>query len=102
MIQDEDRKLENEIDADIPEVAKLKAHLKRRVERYTKNKWIQYVTEYTSEIMTSGTKEKETVRRYLDMTKEAVLDMNRKTSVKKKQSKERKRMRNIPFNEKTY
>ena len=99
VIQDEDRKLENEIDTNIPEVIKLKAHLKRRVERHTKNKWIQYATEYASEIVMSGTKEKEAVRRYLDATKDAVLDMNRKTAMQKKRSKERKRIKNMLFNE---
>lgn len=102
VIQNEDKKLETEIDADIPEVIKMKAHLKRRIERRTKNKWVQYATEYASEIVMSGIQEKESMKRYLDATKEAVLDMNRKNEIIKKRSRERKRMKNMLFNEEAY
>lgn len=90
VIQDDDKRLENEIDVDIPEVTKLKAHLRRRVERQTKQKWVQYATEYASEIVMSGPVEREAMRKYLDMTKEAVLDMNRKEK-KKREREEKKR-----------
>lgn len=90
------------METDIPEMTKLKAHLKRRVERQTKNKWVQYVTEYASEIVLSGPQEKEAMRKYLNMTREAVLDLNRKATEQKRISKNRKRMRNTPFNEETY
>ena len=102
VIQNNDKRLESEMDADIPEVTKLKAHLKRRVERQTKQKWVQYATEYASEIVMSGPVEREAMRKYLDMTKEAVLDMNRKSATKKKESKYRRRVKNTPFNEETY
>lgn len=97
-IADEDKRLENEIIEDVPEITKLKAHLKRRIERQTKNKWVQYATEYASEMALSSLNEREAMRKYLDMTKEAMMSMDHK----KKQSKERKRMRNISFNEETY
>ena len=102
VVSDVDRRIENEIDLDIPEAAKLKAHLKRRVERQTKNKWVQYATEYASEIVLARPAEKDAMRKYLDMTKEAVMDMNRKESKKKRESRNRRRMRNTPFNEETY
>ena len=94
--------MDNEIDADCQETVKMKAHLKRRVERQTKNKWIHYATEYASEIVMSGAKEKVAIRKYLDMTKEAVMDMNRKEADQKKKSKNRRRVMNMPFNEETY
>jgi predicted NAD-dependent protein-ADP-ribosyltransferase YbiA (DUF1768 family) len=89
-ISDEDRQLENEMDADIPETTRLKAHLKRRVERQTKNKWVQYATEYASEIVLSGNTEREEMRKYLDMTKEAVLHMNQKDKAKRNFERNRK------------
>lgn len=102
VISDIDKRIENEIDLDIPEAAKLKAHLKRRVERRTKNKWVQYATEYASEIVLAGPAEKDVMRKYLDTTKEAVMDTNRKESKKRRESRNRRRMRNTPFNEETY
>lgn len=89
-ISDEDRQLESEMDADIPETTRLKAHLKRRVERQTKNKWVQYATEYASEIVLSGNTEREEMRKYLDMTKEAVLHMNQKDKAKRNFERNRK------------
>lgn len=102
VIRNNDKQLENEIDTNIPEVTKLKAHLKRRVERQTKQKWVQYATEYASEIVLSGPVEREAMREYLDMTRKAVQDMNKKLKQQKEFSKNRKRMRNTPFNEETY
>lgn len=90
VISDKEKNLENEIDADIPEVTKLKAHLKRRIERQTRNKWVRYATEYASEIVMSGPQEKEAIRRYLDMTKEAVMDMNEKEKRKRNIKQERR------------
>lgn len=90
-IRDEDGWMDREILTDVPETARLKAHLKRRVERQTKNKWIQYATEYANEIVMAGPAEKDAMRSYLEMVKEAVMDMNRKDKAEKKKSADRKR-----------
>lgn len=101
VIRNNDKQMENEIDTDIPEVTKLKAHLKRRVERQTKQKWVQYATEYVSEIVLSGPVEREAMREYLDMTREAVQDMNKKLKQQKEFSKNRKRKASLRSDELT-
>ena len=83
VIQDDERRMQTELETDIPETTRLKAHLKRRVERQTKQKWVQYATEYASEITVSGPVEKEAMRKYLEMTREAVENMNRKDKEKR-------------------
>ncbi len=77
-VRDNDTRIQQDLETDIPETTRLKAHLKRRVERQTKNKWIQYATEYASEIVLAGPEEKDKIRRYMEMTREAVESMNRK------------------------
>lgn len=102
-VKDAGRSMEEEMEMDIPEATRLKAHLKRRVERQSKAKWVQYATEYASEITLAGPVEKDAMRRYMEMTREAVMEMNRKDRKKKKDSRERKhRAANIAFNEETY
>ena len=90
VISDGDKRLENEMDMDIPEMTKLKAHLKRRVERQTKNKWVQYATEYASEIVLSDTAKRNEIRQYMDMVKETVEQMNRKDQNRRIFQKNRK------------
>ena len=89
-IQDADERMDREIGEDIPETSRLKAHLKRRVERTGKNKWIRYATEYASEIMLAGPQEKEKMRRYLEMTKEAVMAMDEKDRIQRTAERNRR------------
>lgn len=90
-IRDKDKCTDEEIMTDIPEATRLKAHLKRRTEQKTKNKWVQYATEYASEIIFSEPRQKDEIRRYMEMTREAVKSMNRKDKEKRAFQKERKR-----------
>ena len=89
-IRNDDRTMDDEFDMDIPEATKLKAHLKRRVERQTKNKWVQYATEYASEIVMAGPQEKEAMRQYLEMTRDAVMAMNQKDKDERRFERERR------------
>lgn len=89
-IEDGDKRLENEIDMDIPEAARLKAHLKRRVERQSKNKWVQYATEYASEIVLSDSIKRNEMRQYLDLVKDSVMQMNQKDHERKLLKKNQK------------
>ena len=82
-VKNEEKRINQEMDTDIPEMTRLKAHLKRRIERRTKNKWVQYATEFASEIVLASPTEKSEMRRYLEMTKEAVMDMDRKDKEKR-------------------
>ena len=90
-IRDLDRAADEEMETDIPQAARLKAHMKRRVERQTKTKWIRYATEYACEIVSAGSEEKAAMRRYLETTREAVMAANRKEKAEKKASFKRKR-----------
>lgn len=76
--------------------------MKRRVERQTKQKWVKYATEYASEIVFAGPEKKDEIRRYIEMTRDAVMEMNRKDKEEKKASRNRSRMKYTPFNEETY
>lgn len=82
--------MDNDLDEDIPEATRLKAHLKRRVERQTKNKWVQYATEYASEIVMSGDTRKAEMRNYLDMVKDAVMTMDQKDKEKRDFERDRR------------
>ena len=88
VVCDDSKRLENEMNRDIPEIRKLKAHLKRRTEKQTKNKWVQYATEYASEIVFSDRKNE--IRQYVDMVKDAVESINRKDRERKLFQKNRK------------
>lgn len=90
-IRDGDKRLNMVTDdEDIPEATRLKAHLKRRVERQTKNKWVQYATEYASEIVMSGDTRKAEMRNYLDMVKDAVMTMDQKDKEKRDFERDRR------------
>lgn len=101
-IRDDLKSTDDDLDTDIPQATRLKAHLKRRVERQTKQKWVKYATEYASEIVFAGPEKKDEIRRYIEMTRDAVMEMNRKDKEEKKASHNRSRMKYTPFNEETY
>lgn len=89
-IKNDDKRMDNDLNEDIPEATRLKAHLKRRVERQTKNKWVQYATEYASEIVTAGPVRKNEMRNYLDMVKDAVMTMDQKDKEKRDFERDRR------------
>ena len=89
-IENNDKQIDNDFDMDIPEAVRLKAHLKRRVERQTKNKWVQYATEYASEIVLSSDTRKNEIRNYMNMVKESVMAMDAKDRSKKNFKKNRR------------
>jgi hypothetical protein len=89
-IEDNDKQMDNDFDMDIPEATRLKAHLKRRVERQTKNKWVQYATEYASEIILAGPERKNEIRNYMDMVRESVMAMDQKDKDKRNREKTRR------------
>ena len=95
-IVDNDKQMDDDFDMDIPEATRLKAHLKRRVERQTKNKWVQYATEYASEIVLADHARKNEIRNYMDMVKETVMSMD----AKDKSQKDFKRNRRLRTHEK--
>lgn len=104
-IQNDLKVTDDDLEADIPEATRLRAHLKRRVERQTKQKWVKYATEYASEIVMAGPQRKDEVRRYIEMTRDAVMEMNRKDKEERKASHNKRtqaRMNYTPFNEETY
>ena len=104
-IRDNDKARDDDLETDIPQATRLKAHLKRRVERQTKQKWVKYATEYASEIVMAGPQRKDEMRRYIEMTRDAVMEMNRKDKEEKKASHNKRKLErtvNIAFNEETY
>ena len=104
-IRDNDKARDDDLETDIPQATRLKAHLKRRVERQTKQKWVKYATEYASEIVMAGPQRKDEMRRYIEMTRDSVMEMNRKDKEEKKASHNKRKLErtvNIAFNEETY
>lgn len=97
VIQDDERRMQTELETDIPETTRLKAHLKRRVERQTKQKWVQYATEYASEIVMASTTNKNEIRNYMDMVKESVMEMDTKDRERKALKKKKKQTRNLRY-----
>ena len=89
-IVDNDKQMDNDFDMDIPEATRLKAHLKRRVERQTKQKWVQYATEYASEIVLADHARKNEIRNYMDMVKESVMAMDQKDRDQRNREKTRR------------
>lgn len=91
-MKNDQKRMKDDLDLDIPEITRIKAHISRRAERQTRNKWIALATEYASEVAVSGPVEKEAMRRYLQMARENVEAMDRR----KKDKKSWTRVENTP------
>ncbi len=63
-------------DEDIPEesnvIKRVKAHMKRRVMKPTRNKWVSLSAEYAADISASSPFEKERIREYLQTARESL------------------------------
>lgn len=95
-LKDREKRMKDELDMDFPEMTRVKAHIGRRKEQKSRDKWVSLATEYASEIAISGPVEKEAMRRYLQMARENVEAMDRRH---KKDKKRKSRIENIALNE---
>lgn len=98
-LKDNEKRMKDDLDMELPEMTRVKAHINRRKEKKSKDKWVSLATEYASEIAVSGPVEKEAMRRYLQMARENVEAMDRRH---KKDKKKKSRIENIAMNEGNY
>jgi len=68
-IRDEKRRQNEDATTDIPEaellMARLNAHIKKRIKSQTKTRWISLAKEYAKDLVISEPMEKDAMRRYL-------------------------------------